>query len=379
TTVLRRGATFFLLLLVAATQLLAQGKDMGQAGQYYKQKTKFKFVPGPKQKGGEVRWTVAPQGRVEVEKDEYALLENDVHVFYQDIKLTADKVTINLKTKDVVAEGHVIVDQGPARITADHSVFNLDSKTGTFFNGTGTFESLSFGGDKIEKLDENTYHLTNGIFTSCDLDKPAWSFHVRDATVTVDDYAHLRDVSFRAHDIPILWSPRLLWPTKKDRSQGLLIPRISLGGSFGPRLEVGYFIPFGDSVDATLYGDLSQKGYNGLGTTLRYLPSQNVKVGELNAQAVHDQEAGREQWSYQFKHAQDNLPGGFRGVVDVQDYSDLDFFRRWSRDPRLHTLSNIYSSAYLTRNWPGYSVNLITDRRDIVLGHTDPSDPNSPI
>ncbi len=379
TTALRRGATFILLLLVASTHLFAQGKDMGQAGQYYKQKTKFKFVPGPKQKGGEVRWTVAPQGRVEVEKDEYALLENDVHVFYQDIKLTADKVTINLKTKDVVAEGHVIVDQGPARITADHSVFNLDSKTGTFFNGTGTFESLSFGGDKIEKLDEDTYHLTNGIFTSCDLDKPAWSFHVRDATVTVDDYAHLRDVSFRAHDVPILWSPRLLWPTKKDRSQGLLIPRISLGGSFGPRLELGYFIPFGDSVDATLYGDLSQKGYNGLGTTIRYLPSQNVKVGELNAQGVHDQETGKEQWSYSFKHAQDNLPGGFRGVVDVQDYSDLDFFRRWSRDPRLHTLSNIYSSAYLTRNWPGYSVNLITDRRDIVLGHTDPNDPNSPI
>ena len=26
---------------------------MGQAGQYYKQSTKFKFVPGPKQKGGE--------------------------------------------------------------------------------------------------------------------------------------------------------------------------------------------------------------------------------------------------------------------------------------------------------------------------------------
>src|SRR5436305_14404072 len=102
TTALRRSAITTLLTLVAATHLLAQAKNMGPAGQYYKQKTKFKFVPGPKQKGGEVRWTVAPQGRVEVEKDEYALLENDVHVYYQDIKLQADKATINLKTKDVV-------------------------------------------------------------------------------------------------------------------------------------------------------------------------------------------------------------------------------------------------------------------------------------
>ena len=63
TTALRRHAIVLLLTTVAATHLLAQGKNMGQAGQYYKQKTKFKFVPGPKQKGGEVRWTVAPQGR----------------------------------------------------------------------------------------------------------------------------------------------------------------------------------------------------------------------------------------------------------------------------------------------------------------------------
>jgi LPS-assembly protein len=379
TTALRRHAIVLLLTLIAATQLLAQGKNMGQAGQYYKQNTKFKFVPGPKQKGGEVRWTVAPQGRVEVEKDEYAVLENDVHVFYQDIKLTADKVTINLKTKDAVAEGHVIIDQGPARLTADHSVFNLDSKTGTFFNSTATFDSLSFAGDKIEKLSEDTYHLINGIFTSCDLDKPAWSFHVRDATVTMDDYAHLRDVTFRAHDVPIIWSPRLIWPTKKDRSQGFLIPRVSFGGEFGPRFEIGYFIPFGDSADATIYGDLNTQGYNGLGTTIRYLPTQNVKIGEVDAYAVHDEAGKKEQWRYHVRHAQDNLPGGFRGVVDAQDYSDLDFFRRWARDPVLHTLSNIYSSAYLTRNWSGYSLNFLTDRRDIVLGHSDPNDPNSPI
>jgi LPS-assembly protein len=371
----------FLLLVIALTAapLLAQVKDLPQAQQYYQNKTKFKFVPGPKEKGGEVRWTVAPQGRVEVEKDEYALLENDVHVTYQDIKLAADKVTINLKTKDVVAQGHVIIDQGPARVTAEHAVFNLDSKTGTFFNGSGTFESLSFAGEKIEKLDEDTYHLTNGVFTSCDLDKPSWSFHVRDAMVTVDDYAHLRDVSFRAHDIPILWSPRLVWPTKRDRSQGFLIPRIMFSSVFGQRMELAYFLPVGESIDATISADVGTKGYNGAGIDLRYLPSQNIKLGELEAYGVHDAATGRQQWRYQWQHAQENLPGGFRGVIDVQDYSDLDFFRRWARDPRLHTLSNVYSSAYLTRNRPGYSFNFLTDRRDIILGHSDPTDPESPI
>ncbi|HEX9501384.1 MAG TPA: LPS assembly protein LptD, partial [Thermoanaerobaculia bacterium] len=39
----------------------------------------------------------------------------------------------------------------------------------------------------------------------------------------------------------------------------------------------------------------------------------------------------------------------------------------------------IYSSAYLTKNTPTYSVNLLADRRDIILGHTNPADLNSPL
>jgi LPS-assembly protein len=367
-------------LLTATLPAVAQVKDLGPASELYKKNSKFRFVPGPKQSGGEIKWTA--KGKVEVEKDEYALLENDVHVDYQDIKLQADKVTVNLKTKDVVAEGHVIIDQGPTRLTADHAVYNLDSKTGTLFKATGTMDpSLYFSGDKIEKLDVDTYRLTEGTFTSCDIDRPAWSFHVGEATVTVDDYAHMKDLTFRAHKLPIFWLPRLVWPTKSERSQGVLIPRILRSSEYGERLEIGYFIPFGESADATLYADINAQGYHGLGTAVRYLPSENVKLGELNAYTVRDVsgDEAKQQWKYAYKHAQENLPGGFRGVVDVQDFSDLDFFRKYDRDPRIFTLSNIYSSAYLTKNRPTYSLNILADRRDIILGRAVFGDPNSPI
>src|SRR5207237_4846706 len=212
-------------------------------------------------------------------------------------------------------------------------------------------------GQKLEKVTEEEYRLTNGVITSCDLDNPSWSFHVRSADLTVDDYAHLRDLSFFAHRIPIFWAPRLIWPTKRDRSQGFLIPRVRFSSTFGQRLELGYFIPVGQSVDATLYADLDTKGYNGFGIDLRYLPSQDVKLGELNAYEIHDAQAKKEQWKYSYRHSQDNLPGGFRCVVDVEDFSDLDFFRKFDQDPRLHTLSQVYSSAYLTTYRNTYSFN----------------------
>lgn len=382
---MKRLSTTLLAALAMAASAFAQAPPNTTQTQI----KKFRFVQPALQKGGEVKWQVAPQGHVEFQKDEYVILENDVRVDYQDVKLRADKVTINLKTKDAVAEGHVIVDQGPTRVTADHAVFNLDSKTGTFFKATASMEpTMYFVGDKIEKTGDTTYHLTNGVFTSCDLDRPAWSFHLAEADVTLDDYAHMKDVSFRARDLPIIWLPRFVYPTKKDRSQGFLIPRVLFSTGYevragqqhqlGQRLELGYFVPIGDSADITGYADLNTKGYNGVGVDVRYVPSPNVKIGELSAYTVRDPLLGKEQWRYQYRHYQEKLFGGFRGVVDVQDYSDLDFFRTYDRDPRLHMLSNIYSSAYLTKNTATYSLNFLTDRRDIILGHVVPDDLSSP-
>jgi len=372
---------------LAPTLLFAQAKNMGQATQYYKEtlpkKGKFKFFTPPK-KGGEVQYEAS---HVTVEKEEYVILEGSVKFTYEDIKLTADKLTYNKRTSDVTAQGHVILDQGTTRLAGDEMVFNLDTKTGTFFHAVGSMEpAMYFTGEKLEKISDETYRLTNGILTSCDLDSPSWSIHVSRADVTLDDYARMRNVNFRVHRIPLLWLPHLVWPTKGDRSRGLLIPRIMFQSCsaeslhcFGNRLEIGYFMPFGDSVDATFYGDLNNNGYNGFGLDLRYLPSPDVKLGEFNGYVVNDVAAKKEQWRYNYKHRQENLPGGFRGVVDVEDISDLDFFRNYDRDPRLHTLSQIYSSAYLTKNTPIYSINVLADRRDIILGHTNPADLNSPI
>jgi LPS-assembly protein len=369
-----------LLTIVAPAVLVAQtGKDMGPAGQFYQPpKTKFKFQPGPKKQGGEIQVTVAKGGHTVEEKNEYAIMEGGVTVKYQDITVVADKMTLNHRTKDVVAEGHVILDQGPMRLTANQLFYNLDTKLGTLFHATGSMEpSLYFTADKAEKIGDTRYLLTQSVFTSCDLNRPSWSFLVARADITLDDYAHMRDVRFRASRVPIFWAPSLIWPTKRDRSRGFLIPRLLISQEFGERLETGYFLPWGDSADATVYADLNTKGYNGVGVEARYLPSPDIKLGDISAYTVHDVEQGKLQWKYRVEHAQDNLPGGFRGVVDLEDFSNVDFFRRFDRDPRIHTLSQIYSQAYLTKNRPTYSLNILTDRRDI-FGPVNAADPFAP-
>ena len=359
----RSAGRALLFLLVVSAPLAGQSR--------------FDIIPGPRKSGGEVKITVAEGGRVEAQKDEYSIFEGGVTIEYQDIKLRADKITYNLKTDDVTAEGNVIIDQGPTRISAVQAIYNLESKAGTFFNATGTMNEIHFSGTQIEKIDADSYRLTDGVFTSCDLDRPAWSFHIGSAVINLDDYAHLRDVSFRASNLPILWAPRLIWPTKSDRSQGLLIPRLRFGSEYGSRVELGYFLPFGRSADATITADVTTNGHYGGGMNLRYVPSENVKLGDLYVYGVRDPdpssltpgstEEEEFRWRYRWQHAQDNLPNGFRGVIDIQDFSDLDFFRRFDNDPTLTTLSNVYSSAYLTKNRPRYSLNILADRRELLF------------
>lgn len=353
------------LLAVAALQPLSAQQD--PIKQFSAPKSKFSFDFGARKQGG----TVAIKAdRQEYVREDYAVLEGNVVVTYQDIKISADRVTWNQKTNDVQAEGNVILDQGPQRLSAKRLFFNLDSKSGTLFEASGYVDpSIYFTGEKIEKVDERTYRLTNGVFTSCELDDPAWAFHLGSGVVTVDDYARLKDLSFRVKRAPVIWTPYIVWPTKRDRAQGFLVPKVGLSNRFGAYLGNAYFIPVGQTADATLFADLYSKGYFGGGVEARYVPNNDVK-GNVEAYAVRDAENKKIEWRYDVRHTQENLPGGFRGVVDVEDFSSLDFFQRFSRDFDLNTKSNIYSSAYLTRNRGNHAINLRAEKREHFLGTT---------
>src|ERR1700730_5899437 len=117
---MRHDRNRFLMLLVVALPLLFSPSAFSQTPPTSTAPTstktqfkRFKFVPPTVKKGGEVRWTVAKGGRLEAEKDEYTVAEGGVKIEYQDVTLQSDKLTFNQKTRDAVAEGHVVIDQGP--------------------------------------------------------------------------------------------------------------------------------------------------------------------------------------------------------------------------------------------------------------------------
>jgi LPS-assembly protein len=384
-----------LAVLVAAGLLLAASdpaaaQDVDPFESRFKTHTNFQIKFRAPEKGGEVKlYTRRP---VQYEKDVSWEGSDEVEIEYQDIKIRADKGHYDFPTKTATLEGHVIIDQGPTRMAGSRATFHLDTKTGRLEDAAAdlapTYHIIARW---IEKIGEATYRVHEGIFTSCDVPRPEWSFYLTDATVTMDDYAYMKNVSFRAGTVPLLYSPYLIWPTKEDRASGFLVPGLGYSSHRGGYLGLTYYWVTGRPTDLTSNLDLFTDGSFGVGEELRWVPSAE-SAGVFGGYWIHDRAATvcvpasevpsggdgpcvredgspgvfttrtENRWKVRLDHVSDDLPFGFRGVLSIRDYSDREYLQDLERNFALASARQIISRGFLTRNFGDDSLNFRVER-----------------
>jgi LPS-assembly protein len=387
-----------LLLLLAATTALAQ-EPFSQSDPFesrFKQKSNFQVKFRTPEKGGEVRlYTKNP---VAYEKDQYWEGSGDVVIEYQDVKATADHARYVFATDIATLEGHVVIDQGPTRMAGDRAVFKLKEKTGRLENATADLApTYHIVARSIDKIGEATYHVEKGIFTACDVPRPAWSFYLSEAVVTLDDYAHMKNVSFRLGTVPLLYTPYLVWPTKEDRATGFLVPGVGANGRRGAYLGLTHYWVTGRATDLTSSLDLYSRGSVGVGEEFRWTPTPE-SAGLFQGYAIHDTEATvcvplaeepsggdgpctlpdgsvgaftrrtKNRWKIRLDHVSDDLPWGFRGVVAIRDYSDEEYLQDLERSFALNSARQVLSRAFLSKNFGDDSVNFRIERSETFFG-----------
>jgi len=322
----------------------------------------------PEQGGGEASGSA---GALDYQREDYAVLTGGVKLHYQDIDFAAEVLSIDLTTKELTAVGNVVIDQGPSRLTGASGTYDLDTKLGSFKQASGAAQpGIYFSGERIDKVGVDEYVIEDGIFTSCQGEVPAWSFHVGHARIRLEDYAHVKNASMRAKVVPVLYLPYMVWPTKTDRASGLLVPKIGNSGTRGGYLGLAYYQVLGRSWDTTFFADLFTKDYFGLGNELRYHPSENTS-GAVRGYVIDDPLRDDYRWKVRWDHVTRDLPLGLRGVVQYEDYSDFDYFRDFERGLITKTRNQIYSDAFVSGNWGSRSLNVMVDRRRTFLSADD--------
>jgi len=391
-------------LSVVAFSLLLPAPLPGQApfGQTdpfdsrFKTKSNFQIRFKVPEKGGEVRLSTTQP--VHYEKDVSWEGSGEVVIDYQDVHITADKARYDFPSRTATLEGHVVIDQGPTRLSGSRATFHVETKTGLLEDATAdlapTYHIIA---ESIEKTGESTYRVRRGVFTACDVPDPPWSFFLSEATVTLDDYARMKNVSFRAGKVPLLFTPYIVWPTKEDRASGLLVPGVGYNARRGAYLGLTHYLVTGPSTDLTTNVDLYSRKAFGLGEEFRWTPSAE-SAGVFSAYGIHDPDATvclppadepsggdgpcvlpdgtpgvyarrtRNRWKVRLDHVSDDLPYGFRGVLAIRDYSDDQYLQDFERSFALSSARQVISRGFLTRNFGDDSVNLRVEKSETFFG-----------
>lgn len=324
-------------------------------------------------------------GTFEYQEGQYLVAAGGVEVKYQDLKLKAERVRIDIPTNRMTAEGEVVLDEGPRRLAGTTLEYDLETRTGRVTDATAFVSDpgFVFSGDEIAKVGEQTYTVVDGVFTSCvDQKVPDWSLRMSSAEVTLEGYAKVKNARMRFKNVPMFYFPYILWPAKTERSSGLLVPKPGYSSRRGVYLGLAYFQTLGRSADTTFFADLFSEEYFGVGNEIRYRPSERTK-GNFRAHLITEPDEitdedfqkdqldnswmqGDNRWKVQLNHETNQLWGKFRGVIAYEDYSDFDYLQDYERSVNLQTKSVVRSQGYLSANFGVSSLNILAEQNQRI-------------
>jgi LPS-assembly protein len=313
------------------------------------------------------------------EETQVCVFSGGVQIFYQDVTLSCDEVIYDGTTMDLVAEGNVVVDQGPSRFTAEKLHYNLREKAGIFRNATGFITPMyTFSGESIEKIDETHYRLDKAVFTTCEDETkhPPWSFHLKRALLEVEGFGKFTSSAVKIQGVPVFYVPYMVWPIKEERSPGLLMPNLGYSDLLGTYLGLPVYFPLGRSWDTTFTFEYFSKGYYGIGNELRWAPMANAR-GQLDLYTIYNQDQEEWEWRINGRHDQADV-FGFRLQAQVEYLNDPDFFQEFERTFEANTRRDVYSYLFLSRSWGPYSLNINGDYRGTYLSSSSSENNRKP-
>ncbi len=311
-------------------------------------------------------------------------LTGEVDFRYGPAHVLADSVRYSESARRVTAEGNVVLTYGASQVSGDRVVVDLDSEYALVEKARAYIEpDVIVDAERLERIGEETFRVTDGTITTCTQPTPYWSFHVGSAIVHVGRYAHMRNASFRLGRVPAFWSPYLVWPIKEDRAAGLLLPHFGFTRKRGAFLSNALYVPMGRSADATLQFDFFNGAVSGLteqlpqagqGLELRYVPGE-AGSGTLTAYYIRErvrpapgaEVLERDRYHMNLAHTQ-RFPAGFKLLVDLNTVSDLDYFLDFEREIRFSTNPTVFSQFDLSRQSGPYALNVRFNRQLQFLG-----------
>jgi LPS-assembly protein len=179
-------------------------------------------------------------------------------------RLSADYMQVHGPTKIAELQGNILMVLGEDILTGKTGQFNLVTRSGELTNARIFIHRNHFHIDSalIRKTGEDTYHTEKSVITTCDADRPMWSFYSRELDVKLDGYAVGKNTTLRLGPLPVALLPKAVLPVRTTRQTGFLMPSFSQHQLNGTVIEMPFYWAINNYMDATLYPMLvSHRGF----------------------------------------------------------------------------------------------------------------------
>jgi len=278
--------------------------------------------------------------------------KGDVDVKEGTRHLNADSVIFNDNSKEVLAEGNVVLQDGEDIIECEKLQLNLITKMGSIEKGRVFIKKGGFqiAGEHINKVGESQYKIKNGSITTCEGEKPDWKFLANDVDVTIAGYAKTKGAKFQILDTTVFYLPWGIFPVKTDRESGFLMPQFALSSRDGTKINTSYFWAISKDKDATFYLDyIGDRGIKP-GAEFRYALSEDFK-GTLYSSIISDRAYDNTRYQVKLKHEQVMMKD-LTFKVDANYISDIDYLEDFGNSIAERSENLIKSTAYLEKPLP---------------------------
>ena len=309
-----------------------------------------------------------------------AYLYGNSKVDYENMKLTSDKVHMNLDkstvratgTVDSTAEGGIkgkpVFTMGKDEYKSDTMAFNFKSKKG-LIKGVYTEQQDGFLSGEVGKRDSTgSIYLQHGRYTTCDKPHPDFYIALSRAKVRPGKDVVFGPAYLVVADVPLpLAIPYGFFPFSKKYSSGFIMPSYGDESDRGFYLrDGGYYFAISDKWDLKLLGEIYTRGSWGVSAASNYrkryrysgsflFSYQDSKTGDKGLPDFAEQESFKIQWN----HRQDPKANPYSSLAASVNFATSNYER--------NNLNSMYNPQTLTQTTRTSSVSWSTGFSSIGL------------
>ena len=299
-------------------------------------------------------------------------LSGNAKIKYQSMTLEAEKIMIDQDKHYLFAEGvqdtvdslgnpifkgsPIFTELGQEPIYGNSLLYDFKTKRGKIKYGKTQMPPGYYKGSRINKISANTLLVKDGYFTSCEyIDDPHFFFRSEKMRVMENDKIVAQPVYLYIANVPVMVIPFGVFPNKRGRRSGIVVPNYGESGYGGRFLKnFGYYWAPNVYFDATLLADYHEKLAFSFKTEMNYALRYILNGRIAGYYLPRDPTTGKkkERWAVEFNHSH-TIDPTLRIAASGKFQSDKSLAQELSSDINRRTEQIITSNLTISKSFKG--------------------------